>query len=161
MPDTTALRRVALVIATWFGAGYFPVAPGTFGTIAGLPLAFFVARLSAERQLVVILMLTAVAIPAAALAGRALGVIDARQIVVDEVAGLLVTMLGVPFTPWTALAGFFWFRVFDVLKPWPASYFDRKVKNGAGVVLDDLMAGGYARLVMAGLAWMWPVTFGG
>lgn len=87
--------------------------------------------------------------------GRYYGVPDARQIVIDEVAGYLVTMAFVPWSWTAALAGFFLFRIADIIKPWPASYFDRTWKNGAGVVLDDLVAGLYARLAMAGVVlWM-------
>lgn len=154
-------QRIALVVATLFGVGYAPVAPGTFGTAASLPLVWAVAQLSTPWQLLTALAVIVVAMFAAAEAGRALGVIDAQQIVIDETAGLLVTMLAVPFTLSTALAGFALFRLFDIFKPWPASYFDRKVKNGAGVVLDDVMAGLYARLCLFGLAWAWPTVFGG
>ena len=149
----------SLVVASFFGAGYAPVASGTVGTLAALPLAWAVSFLSTPWQVFTAVAVTLVAIAAAAKAGKLLGVVDAKQIVIDEVAGLLVTMLAVPFTPVTALAGFLLFRVFDIFKPWPASFFDRKVKNGAGVVLDDVMAGLYARACMFGLAALWPATF--
>ncbi len=112
-------------------------------------------------QCLVLGVTLAVAVPAAHRAGRWFGVVDAKQIVIDEVAGLLVTMLGVPVSWMTLLAGFALFRLFDIAKPWPASYFDRKVKNGFGVVFDDVMAGLYARACLALAAVWWPHLFAG
>jgi phosphatidylglycerophosphatase A len=151
--------RIALTIATFFGVGFLPVAPGTYGTAAAIPLAWWMSHYSTPWQLFTATVVTLVGIWAAALTGRYLGVVDASQIVVDEVAGLLVTMIGVPFTWQTALAGFLLFRLFDITKPWPAWYFDRKVKNGAGVVLDDIAAGIYSRGCLALLALVAPSWF--
>lgn len=150
---------LALVVATFFGSGYAPVASGTAGTIAALPLVWAVSYLAPTWQVLVAIAVTLLGIWAAAHAGRFLGVVDAKQIVIDEVAGMLVTMIAVPFTPVLAITGFVLFRLFDIFKPWPASYFDRKVKNGAGVVLDDIMAGLYARGCLAGLMALWPGFF--
>ena len=151
--------RLALVVATFFGAGFAPVAPGTVGSLAALPFAWAMSRFSTPWQLFTALAVTLLGMPAAAAAGRSLGVVDAKQIVIDEVAGILITFIGVPFGWSTAVAGFLLFRLFDITKPWPASYFDRKVKNGAGVVLDDVMAALYARLCMAGLLLVAPGFF--
>lgn len=154
------LRRLAFVLSTFFGAGLSPVAPGTFGTLAAVPLAYFVGQLAAPGQIAVLVGLSIVASWAAAETGRALGVVDAGRIVIDEVAGYLLAMLLVPVTWPNLLAAFVLFRFFDILKPWPASFFDRKVKNGVGVVLDDLAAGVYARAGMAALGWAFPAAFG-
>jgi phosphatidylglycerophosphatase A len=94
-------------------------------------------------QLLLATAVTALGVLAAGRAGRYWGVTDASPIVIDEVAGYLVTMLAVPFTPGSALLGFLLFRLYDVTKPWPASRFDR-MKSAAGVMLDDLAAGAYA-----------------
>lgn len=150
---------LSLLVATFFGTGYAPVAPGTVGTVAALPLVWAVSFLAPTLQVVVAVAVTLVGIWAAGHAGRFLGVVDAKQIVIDEVAGILVTMIAVPFTPVLAICGFVLFRIFDILKPWPASYFDRKVKNGAGVVLDDIMAGLYARGCLAVLMAVAPGFF--
>lgn len=157
--DLTQKRSLSLVIASFFGAGYAPVASGTVGTVAALPLVWAVSYLATGWQLAIALAVTLVAIWAASHAGRILGVVDAKQIVIDEVAGILVTMIAVPFTPVLAITGFVLFRVFDIFKPWPVSYFDRKVKNGAGVVLDDVVAGLYARGCLAGFVAIWPGFF--
>lgn len=152
--------RLALVVSSFFGAGYAPVASGTFGTLAAMPLAWAVCSLPLAAQLPVIAAVTGLAMLTAHAAGRHYGVVDSGKIVIDEVAGLLVAMAGVPFTPAGAVAGFALFRLFDITKPWPASYFDRKVKNGAGVVMDDVVAGLFARAALALLMWQFPVPFG-
>ncbi len=157
-PTVPPLRppRIALTLATWFGAGFSPVAPGTAGTLAALPLAWVAGGLAVGPQLLLLALLLLVAVPSAHAAGRWFGVVDARQIVIDEVAGLLVTMLGVPMSLRSLLLGFALFRLFDIVKPWPVSFFDRKVKNGFGVVFDDVMAGLYARGCLALVAGWWP-----
>lgn len=154
-------RTLTLAVASFFGAGYAPFASGTFGTLATLPVVWAMARLSWPAQLGLVLAVTAVAMVASHGAGRLLGVVDSRHIVIDEVAGFLVTMVAVPFTAANVIAGFALFRLFDIVKPWPASYFDRKVKNGAGVVMDDVMAGLYARACLALLAAWFPGVFAG
>jgi phosphatidylglycerophosphatase A len=132
-----------VLLAAWGPCGYAPVAPGTFGTLGAIPLYLVLARLPAAGYLAVTVAFSALAMLAADRAGRYWGVADASPIVIDEVAGYLLTMALVPFSWPAALAGFFLFRAFDVLKPWPASALDR-VKNGFGVVADDLAAAVYA-----------------
>ncbi len=132
-----------VLLAAWGPCGYAPIAPGTFGTLGAIPLYLALSRLSPGAYLAVTFGFSALAAFAAERAGRYWGVADASAIVVDEVAGYLLTMALVPFSWPAALAGFVLFRIFDVLKPWPASALDR-VKNGFGVVADDLAAGVYA-----------------
>ncbi len=132
-----------VLLAAWGPCGFAPVAPGTVGTLGAIPLYLALSRTGAGAYLAFTLAFSALAMAASERAGRYWGVADASPIVIDEVAGYLVTMALVPFSWPSALAGFVLFRIFDVLKPWPASAFDR-VKNGAGVVLDDLAAGVWA-----------------
>jgi phosphatidylglycerophosphatase A len=132
-----------VLLAAWGPCGYAPVAPGTFGTLGAIPLYLALSRLPAGAYVAFTLAFSALAMLAADRAGRYWGVADASPIVIDEVAGYLLTMALVPFSWPAALAGFVLFRIFDVLKPWPASAFDR-VKSGFGVVMDDLAAGVYA-----------------
>jgi phosphatidylglycerophosphatase A len=132
-----------VLLAAWGPCGYAPVAPGTFGTLGAIPLYLALSRLSAGAYLVTLLAFAALSAYAADRAGRYWGLADASPIVIDEVAGYLLTLALVPFSWPAALAGFVLFRIFDVLKPWPASALDR-VKNGFGVVMDDLAAGVYA-----------------
>ena len=138
--------RVALAWATFFGTGYFPVAPGTAGTAAAVPLWWLLAHQSWPVYLVATAGVVASGIAAAERAGRFYGVADSGHIVIDEVAGYLVTMAFLPRAWLPAISGFVFFRLFDVLKPPPARFFDRdpRWKNGFGVVLDDVAAGVWA-----------------
>jgi phosphatidylglycerophosphatase A len=139
-----------VLLAAWGPCGYAPVAPGTVGTLGAIPLYLALSRLPAGGYVLATAALTALAIVAAARAGAYWQVVDASPIVIDEVVGYLVTLMLVPFSWQAVAAGFVLFRVFDVLKPWPASYFDR-VKTGFGVVMDDVAAGVWAWLVLAAL----------
>jgi phosphatidylglycerophosphatase A len=139
-----------VLLAAWGPCGYAPVAPGTFGTLGAIPLYLAVSRLAPAGYAVFTVLFSALAVYASERAGKYWRVPDASPIVIDEVAGYLVTMALVPFS-WPAVAaGFVLFRVFDVAKPWPASAADR-VKNGLGVVLDDVFAGVWAWLTLYGL----------
>lgn len=131
------------LLAAWGPCGLSPIAPGTVGTLGAVPLAWAVARLEPLAAAAFLAAFTALSVHAAGHAGRHWRVVDASQIVIDEVAGYLVTMAFVPFTWPAAALGFLLFRACDVLKPWPASAFDR-VKSGLGVVLDDVAAGAWA-----------------
>lgn len=133
-----------VLLAAWGPCGYVPIAPGTAGTLGAIPLFWALRGLPLWLYLVTTLAFIALASFAAAKAGPYWKVVDASPIVIDEVAGYLVTMALFPWSWEYALAGFLLFRVFDVLKPWPANYFDRKVKNGFGVVMDDVFAGVWA-----------------
>ncbi len=132
-----------VLLAAWGPCGFAPVAPGTFGTLGAIPLYLALSRLSAGAYLAATAAVVVVGAFAAERAGRYWGVADASPIVIDEVAGYLVTLALVPFSWQAVAAGFVLFRIFDVLKPWPASAFDR-VKNGFGVVMDDVAAGIWA-----------------
>jgi phosphatidylglycerophosphatase A len=136
-----------VLLASWGPCGYSPVAPGTAGTLGAVPLWWALSGLSAPAYLLVLAVATGLAIVASQRAGRYWGVPDASPIVVDEVVGYLFTMALVPFSWTSAVAGFLLFRVLDVVKPWPASAFDR-IKNGCGVVMDDVAAGLWGRLGM-------------
>jgi phosphatidylglycerophosphatase A len=132
-----------VLLASWGPCGYAPVAAGTFGTLGAIPLYLALSRLPPLGYAAATLAVAGLAMVAAERAGRYWGVPDASPIVIDEVAGYLLTMTLVPFS-WPAVAaGFVLFRIFDVLKPWPASAFDR-MKSGFGVVMDDLAAAVYA-----------------
>lgn len=139
-----------VLLASWGPCGYAPAAPGTVGTLGAIPLYLALSRLPPGGYIAVTFAFCALAMLASERAGRYWGVADASPIVIDEVAGYLLTMALVPFS-WTAVvAGFVLFRIFDVLKPWPASAFDR-VKSGFGVVMDDLAAAVYAWAVLRAL----------
>ena len=149
-------RRAVVFLASGAYLGYAPVASGTFGTLAGVALF---PVFDALRQLSIpVYLLSAVALVAAsvAIADQAESAFDegkdCGKIVIDEIAGYVMATLFLPLTLQTIAGSFVLFRLFDVLKPWPAGWFDREVKGGAGVVLDDVIAGLYANLAFRVLA---------
>jgi phosphatidylglycerophosphatase A len=147
---------LALTWSSFFGAGYFPVAPGTAGTAAAIPLWFALSYLPLWAYFAAAAAITLSGIAAAHRAGKYYGVADSGHIVIDEVAGYLVTMSFLPRSLFVAAAGFVLFRICDVLKPWPAGFFDRdpRWKNGAGVVLDDVFAGVWACVLTWAAVWV-------
>ncbi len=142
------MRFLILLLASNAGLGYSPIVSGTVGTLAGIPAFYLMAPLSPVVYTLVWLVLFGIAIWSAGGAGRIYGVADDGRIVIDELAGYLVTVAFLPFTLYTVLLGFFWFRVFDILKPPPVCTVDKKMKNGFGVVFDDVLAGVYAALAL-------------
>jgi phosphatidylglycerophosphatase A len=145
---------VATVIATGFGSGYAPVAPGTAGSLVGLALFWVVHHLSLPGQIVATIVVFAVGVAASSRVAHRLGIEDPGVVVADEVAGMWVTLLGLPLTGITAAAGFVLFRILDVYKPYPARDLER-LPGGWGIMCDDIMAGIYGNLLLrAGLlAW--------
>ena len=141
------VRALAIVVATVGGVGYAPVASGTLGSLVALPLLLPLAALrgqSVALYATALVLLVLLAVWAAGRAEEALGGHDHARIVIDEVAGLVVAGAFLPGT-WTAAAlAFVFFRVFDVLKPFPAGRIDEQLEGGLGVVGDDLVAGVYA-----------------
>ena len=141
-------ERAVLFVATGFFIGTVPFAPGTFGSLIGLPLCFLLSRLNLLQSVIYILAFILFAIGIASAAEKILKQKDPGQIVIDEIAGLMVTFAGLPFNLKTALAGFIIFRVFDILKPFPIRLLERSVRGGSGVVLDDVLAGVYGNLII-------------
>jgi phosphatidylglycerophosphatase A len=142
------MRRLALFIATFGYVGYVPVAPGTFGSAAGLAVFFAVrATESIVVELVVILALFALGIWSGTVAEHHFGGTDPGPIVLDEVVGMLLTLFLLPVTLRGALVGFVVFRILDVIKPFPSAQFER-LPGGLGVMADDGMAAIYGNLVM-------------
>lgn len=147
------MNSVAKALATVFGAGYSPIAPGTCGTIVTIPLAVALAPLGMWHYLAVVTGITALAIWAAHRADIAWASHDSGRIVIDETAGYLVTMAFVSRTSVAALAiGFIVFRALDITKPFPIRWLDQNLPGGWGVVLDDVAAGALGCAVMVGLA---------
>lgn len=140
------MRTLALAVATCLGVGYAPVAPGTFGSAAGL-LLWALLPAHAAAPLVVIAVVFAVGTWAAGVAERHQGATDPGIVVVDEVLGMLVTLVLNPVGWPGAVLGFLLFRVFDVLKPYPANRLER-LHGGLGIMSDDAMAGVYANMVL-------------
>ncbi len=141
--------RVARVIATWFGCGLVPGAPGTLGTLGAVPLYWLVSRGGSPAVALAAVVVTAVGIFAASTVQLELGIEDPQIVVVDEVAGLLVTMIPIPVFSWKALlAGVVLFRVLDIWKPWPIRRFE-DLPLGLGIMMDDVAAGAIGAVVMA------------
>ncbi len=145
------MAQLSKILASFFYVGYVPVAPGTFGSAAAIPLAIALARLAEYHWLAAVaafVLLTAAACPIAGQAEAAFGQKDSGRIVIDEVAGYLAATLLLPGSWSVLLAAFVLFRLFDVLKPFPAGWIDRDLGGGAGVVLDDVIAGFYTQAVL-------------
>jgi phosphatidylglycerophosphatase A len=155
-PETRSVWRNPLhFLAFGFGTGTVPWAPGTFGTLAALPVYILIMDLSPWLYALVTLMIILAAIIICHITAKDLGVHDYPGIVLDEIAGYLVTMLWVPAGWIWIVFGFVLFRLFDIWKPWPIRWVDRWVKGGFGIVLDDLLAGVYAWVIMQLLANYW------
>ena len=140
--------RLILLVATGFGLGRIPVAPGTFGTLAAIPLAWMMAWMDSGTMAFFLVSLILLSVYVADRAALIMGQKDPGSIVIDEIAGFCVTMTLVPVGWVSILLGFIAFRCFDVLKPIPVKYFENKFSGGAGIVLDDIMAGVLAALVL-------------
>ena len=144
-------------IASGFGSGLSPFAPGTAGSAAALVPWFFMRELSLAIVVLLIVMAFAIGVWASNVVIGRLHISDPGVIVWDEFVGQWITLLPLLVFPagwpWIA-AGFFLFRLFDVWKPWPCSWADRNVKGGFGVMLDDVLAGIYAALVLGLAVWM-------
>jgi phosphatidylglycerophosphatase A len=139
------------LVATSFGAGLVPGAPGHSGTLTALLMAWGVAHVGAWAYGLLLFVVLAVGTIAAELWGQATGVPDDQHIVVDEVAGYLVTLLFVPRTLPNLIVGFFVFRILDVWKPGPVRRADETIGGGVGVMADDLVAGVIGAVVMIAL----------
>jgi len=135
-------------LALGFGSGLAPVAPGTAGTLVAIPVYLLLQPLALDQYLVLLAALFVAGIPICAFTAKRLDVHDHPGIVWDEVVGYLVTMAFAP-TGWLwVMAGFILFRIFDVAKPWPILWLDRQVSGGLGIMLDDLLAGVFAAVVL-------------
>lgn len=139
-------------LACGFGSGLVPAAQGTFGSLAALLPWLGLRQLSLPFYLLVIVAGFAIGVWACNVASRALGVADHRSLVWDEFVGqwiALLPLLVLPAPWWTIVLGFVLFRLFDVWKPWPIRWLDRRVKGGMGVMIDDVVAGAFAAIVLA------------
>lgn len=155
-PEGLTMTRLALAIATGAFAGYFPAAPGTVGSAVGLLVLLAIRAFgSTWLEAGVMLGTCAAGAWAASLAEAHFGRKDPGQVVIDEVAGMMVTLAFVPAGPMGLLAGFLLFRVFDIVKPFPAARVE-EWPGGLGIMADDVVAGLYAHAAVRGLAWLAP-----
>ncbi len=153
------MKRAGIFIATCGYLGYVPVAPGTFGSAAGLAVFFAVRSTgSVYVELATIAVLFAIGIWSGTIAEHHFGGIDPGPVVLDEVVGMLITLALLPVNLTGAIVGFLIFRVLDVLKPWPSAQFER-LPGGLGVMADDGMAAIYGNLILRGLIVVMPGWF--
>ncbi len=141
-------QKTVMFFATGAWLGKIPVAPGTFGTIPGLLLCFILSGIDLCAAILCAVIFILFAVWISHLAEKIMGEKDPGSIVIDEIAGMAVTLLGHPFTPGYAVAGFFIFRFFDILKPWPIRFLDKKIPGGIGIVVDDVAAGVFGNIVL-------------
>lgn len=137
----TQLKNPLVFLALGFGSGLSPKAPGTAGTLVALPLYYFMSQLTLSHYLMVAAILFVIGVWLCGYAARKLGVHDHPGIVFDEIVGYLITMIAVPLSWPTLLAGFVLFRFFDAVKPWPISWCDKNLHGGFGIMFDDVLAG--------------------
>ena len=156
LPPGLRFGSPVVLLATWFGSGLMPIASGSWGSAAALPFAYLILRAGGPDAGAYLLggaalVVFVVGVWAAGIYARHAGIGDPGAIVIDEVAGQWLTLTVAPPRLIEFALGFFLFRLFDVLKPWPANWADRRVKGGFGVMLDDVFAGIYAALVLWGI----------
>jgi phosphatidylglycerophosphatase A len=148
------LGGAAQLLATGFGAGYSPIAPGTAGTLVGLLLFWPLHNASILVQIAATLAMFVLAVVSADITAKRTGLKDPSLVVVDEIIGMWISLLFLPWTPPVLVAAFVLFRAMDVLKPPPARGFE-SLPGGWGIVMDDVMAGIYANLIAQIGLWIW------
>jgi Phosphatidylglycerophosphatase A and related proteins len=144
------MRNPVLFLAFGFGSGLSRLMPGTMGTLAAIPVYLLFIQTNFWLYSVLTLLVMVAGVWICDAAAKKLGVHDFGGIVWDEIAGFLITMWWVPFSWYAVFLGFVFFRVFDILKPWPINWIDRKVDGGLGIMLDDVIAG----IMAAGVVWI-------
>ncbi len=141
-------RQAVMFLATGGYIGRIPIAPGTFGSLIGIPIAYAFSLMGKPTAFTAVVLIILAAVWIAHLAEKQLKQKDPGCIVIDEVAGMCVALVGVPFTWFTGLAGFFMFRALDILKPPPVRQLDRRLGGGWGIVMDDVAAGAMTNIVL-------------
>lgn len=152
------MNRLAVWLATSGPAGYAPIAPGTAGSVVGLGFFFLIAQWSLQAQIGFALVLTAIGVWASSQAAVHFNRSDPSHVVIDEVAGQVVTLIGLSLSAPTIIVGFLVFRALDIIKPWPANRLEA-LHGGAGIMADDLMAALYGQLIMRLLIYALPGWF--
>jgi phosphatidylglycerophosphatase A len=141
-------EKAVLFLATGFYVGNIPPAPGTLGSLIGLPLCFLLAGIQLPPAIILAVLFIGFAVWIAHAAEKTLKKKDPGCIVIDEVAGMVVTLIGLPFNLTTAVIGFIIFRILDILKPFPIRTLDKRLGGGIGIVADDVVAGIFANIIL-------------
>ncbi len=142
------LKQPVQFLALGLGSGLAPRAPGTFGTLAAIPFFLLLAMLTPLHYMIAVIVMSLAGIYICGKAAADVGVHDHPAIVWDEFIGFFITMFMVPVSWQSVLTGFILFRLFDILKPWPISFIDKKMSGGFGIMLDDIIAGVFALIIM-------------
>jgi phosphatidylglycerophosphatase A len=140
--------RAVLLLATGFSVGRIPLAPGTCGSLLGIPICFVLNEIGLAGAAAGAVVFVLFAVYIAGEAERLIRLRDAPCIVIDEMAGIMIAMFAVPLTPLNLSAGFIAFRALDIVKPFPARFMDARVPGGWGIVMDDVVAGVYSNLFL-------------
>jgi len=148
--------KAALFLATGCYVGKIPFAPGTFGSAVGLPIAYLVSLTPLPFSLLFIIAFIGFAVLISNRAEIVMAKKDPGDIVIDEIVGIVITFINFAVNVWILIAGFILFRIIDIMKPYPIRWIDRQVPGGCGVVLDDVIAGIYANLILR-LITLWVV----
>lgn len=135
------LKNPLHFLSLGFGSGLAQKAPGTFGTVAAIPVVLLAAQLGTTGYIVATILACVVGVYLCGYTAKAMGEHDAPAIVWDEIAGYMIALIAIPITWQTLLAAFIIFRFFDILKPWPIRAIDKRVHGGLGIMLDDIIAG--------------------
>jgi phosphatidylglycerophosphatase A len=149
------------MLATGFGVGYSPIAPGTLGTLITIPLYYFLSNISAPLYELTLITFFFLSVWISEKAEIVFGKRDDQRIVIDEMMGFLITMLWIPRTIFFISMGFILFRFFDILKPFPIRHLEKRWKGGFGVVLDDVAAGVYANIILQIISYYFTLSSGG
>ena len=150
------LNKLAILIATGFGSGYSPIASGTAGSLVGLLIYLGLKDLSSLHYFIILVALFIIGCYTSGVAEKAFKEKDSGRIVIDEIHGMLLTLWTLPQNLSYVIMGFFLFRLFDIWKPFPARYLERKIPGGFGVMLDDTVAALYANGILQGIRLLYP-----
>jgi len=152
------LKQPIQLLAFGFGSGLMPKAPGTAGTLAAIIPWLWLTQQSLPVYLLIVILSCLAGIYICGKTTEDLGVHDHGGIVWDEFCGLWITLIAVPFTWYWLLLGFLLFRFFDILKPWPINWLDKKVDGGLGIMLDDIVAGLFAWIILQVMLYVYLPT---
>jgi len=144
----TLRKKTILFLSSGCLLGNMPFAPGTFGTLPGLPICWLLSRIDLSITVFLIVLTIPLAIWISGKAERLIGKKDPGAIVIDEIVGMIVTLVGLPFNAITVGLGFVLFRLLDITKPFPISFLEHRFKGGTGIVLDDVAAGIIANITL-------------
>ncbi len=142
------MHTLIIFIATGFYSGYLPKAPGTWGSLVGLLLFFLLHTLNLQIYLAVVAAIFVIGTFAAGEAEKIMDRKDPGLVVIDEIVGILITMIAIPATPLAMALGFILFRIFDIWKPFPIRLIDQRFHGGLGIMLDDIVAGIFSLVIL-------------